>query len=595
MNLDLSLRTEIQKAISELYNQNIEQLQLQPTNEGFEGSHTLVCFPLTKLSKKSPEETAKLIGDYLVAHSGLVTRYNVVKGFLNLVIADSVWASVFQSIYADKSFGVQSPTGRELMVEYSSPNTNKPLHLGHLRNNFLGYSVAEIYKALGYTVHKVQIINDRGIHICKSMAAWQQFGNGETPQSTGLKGDKLVGKYYVEFDKQYKTEIKVLIEKGVSEGDAEKQSPIMQSAVELLKKWEANETQTVELWKTMNGWVYSGFDVTYNRMGVDFEKLYYESQTYLLGKEEVLKGVEKGVFFKKDDGSVWVDLTGDGLDQKVLLRSDGTSVYMTQDIGTAILRFRDFPKIEGQVYTVGNEQEYHFKVLFLILKKLGYAFAEKCYHLSYGMVDLPTGKMKSREGTVVDADDLMEEMVEEAEKQTRELGKIEDSTDSQIKELSEQIGLGALKFFLLKVDPKKRMMFDPAESIQLQGHTGPFIQYTHARIKAILRKAVSLNIQSSGSDLKNVSELEPTERALVFRINNYTNKLSEAAREYSPAVVANYAYELAKEYNQFYQSISIFGETDSMKLKFRVALSEVVADVIKKSMLLLGIQVPDKM
>lgn len=595
MNLDFTLKSEIQKALTSLFGQASEQLQLQPTNEGFEGSHTLVCFPLTKLSKKSPEETAKLIGDYLVANSGLVTRYNVVKGFLNLVIADTVWAKVFQSIYADKNFGVQAPSGKEVIVEYSSPNTNKPLHLGHLRNNFLGYSVAEIYKALGYSVHKVQIINDRGIHICKSMAAWQQFGNGETPESSGLKGDKLVGKYYVEFDKKYKSEIKSLIERGTSEAEAEKQAPIMQAAVELLKKWEANDTATVQLWKTMNSWVYSGFDVTYKRMGVDFEKLYYESQTYLLGKEEVLKGVEKGVFFKKEDGSVWVDLTADGLDQKVLLRSDGTSVYMTQDIGTAILRFRDFPKIEGQVYTVGNEQEYHFKVLFLILKKLGYAFAEKNYHLSYGMVDLPTGKMKSREGTVVDADDLMEEMVTEAEKQTRELGKIDDATEEEIKKLSEMIGLGALKFFLLKVDPKKRMMFDPNESIQLQGHTGPFIQYTHARIKAILRKAASMKIESSESDLKLVESLEPTERTLIFRINNYTNKLSEAAREYSPAVVANYAYDLAKEYNQFYQSIPIFGETDQTKLKFRIALSEAVADVIKKSMLLLGIQVPEKM
>jgi len=595
MNLDFTLKSEIQKALTSLFGQASEQLQLQPTNEGFEGSHTLVCFPLTKLSKKSPEETAKLIGDYLVANSGLVTRYNVVKGFLNLVIADTVWAKVFQSIYADKNFGVQAPSGKEVIVEYSSPNTNKPLHLGHLRNNFLGYSVAEIYKALGYSVHKVQIINDRGIHICKSMAAWQQFGNGETPESSGLKGDKLVGKYYVEFDKKYKSEIKSLIERGTSEAEAEKQAPIMQAAVELLKKWEANDTATVQLWKTMNSWVYSGFDVTYKRMGVDFEKLYYESQTYLLGKEEVLKGVEKGVFFKKEDGSVWVDLTADGLDQKVLLRSDGTSVYMTQDIGTAILRFRDFPKIEGQVYTVGNEQEYHFKVLFLILKKLGYAFAEKNYHLSYGMVDLPTGKMKSREGTVVDADDLMEEMVTEAEKQTRELGKIDDATEEEIKKLSEMIGLGALKFFLLKVDPKKRMMFDPNESIQLQGHTGPFIQYTHARIKAILRKAASMKIESSETDLKLVESLEPTERTLIFRINNYTNKLSEAAREYSPAVVANYAYDLAKEYNQFYQSIPIFGETDQTKLKFRIALSEAVADVIKKSMLLLGIQVPEKM
>lgn len=595
MNLDLELRLAIRQAVEAVFGQKIENEQLQPTNEGFEGSHTLVCFPLTKLSRKSPEETARLVGEHLVTHSGLVIRFNVVKGFLNLVVADQVWAKVFQSIYADQNFGQLPRIGKELMVEYSSPNTNKPLHLGHLRNNFLGYSVSEIYKALGYTVHKVQIINDRGIHICKSMAAWQLFGKGETPESSGLKGDKLVGKYYVEFDKQYKSEIKSQIENGLSEAEAEKQSPIMQLAVELLKKWETNDPATVELWKTMNGWVYSGFDVTYKRMGVDFEKLYYESQTYLLGKEEVLKGVEKGVFFKKEDGSVWVDLTSDGLDQKVLLRSDGTSVYMTQDIGTAILRFRDFPKIEGQVYTVGNEQEYHFKVLFLILKKLGYAFADKCYHLSYGMVDLPTGKMKSREGTVVDADDLMQEMAEEAEKQTRELGKIDDATDEEIKNLSEQIGLGALKFFLLKVDPKKRMMFDPNESIQLQGHTGPFIQYTHARIKAILRKAAAMNIDPTPNDMEAVSDLHDAEWAIVFRVNNYVNKLNEAAREYSPAVVANYAYDLAKEYNQFYQTIPIFGEPDTQKLKFRVALSQVVADVIKKSMALLGIQVSEKM
>ena len=595
MNLDLALRTSIQNSITALFNQTIEQLQIQPTNVEFEGSHTLVCFPITKISKKSPEETAKMIGEYLQSNSGLVSKFNVVKGFLNLTISDSVWANVFAAIYANQSFNQLPSNGREMMVEYSSPNTNKPLHLGHLRNNFLGYSVAEIYKALGYSVHKVQIINDRGIHICKSMAAWLKFGNGETPQSSGLKGDKLVGKYYVEFDKHFKVQIAELEAKGLTKEEAEKQAPIMQGAVALLLKWEANDQATVELWKAMNGWVYAGFDVTYKRMGVDFEKLYYESNTYLLGKEEVLKGVESGVFYKKEDGSVWVDLTSDGLDQKVLLRSDGTSVYMTQDIGTAILRFCDFPKIEGQVYTVGNEQEYHFKVLFLILKKLGYAFAEKCYHLSYGMVDLPTGKMKSREGTVVDADDLMEEMVQEAEKQTRELGKIDEMMDADIKSLSEMVGLGALKFFLLKVDPKKRMMFDPNESIQLQGHTGPFIQYTHARIKAILRKASSINVEIDAADLKNISLLEPIEREIIFRLNNYHNKLQEAAREYSPAVISNYAYELAKEYNQFYQAIPIFNESDPAKLKFRIAFSQVVADVLKGSMKLLGISVPEKM
>ena len=595
MNLDFTLRTEIQKAVSELFGQSIDQLQIQPTNVEFEGSHTLVCFPLTKISKKKPEETAQAVGEYLQTHSGLVSKFNVVKGFLNLSITDAVWVKVFETIYADASFGIAKLLGKEIMVEYSSPNTNKPLHLGHLRNNFLGYSVAEIYKALGYTVHKVQIINDRGIHICKSMAAWKLFGNGETPESTGLKGDKLVGKYYVEFDKNYKAQCKELEEKGATKEEAEKQAPIMKLAVQMLQQWEQKNSEILELWNTMNGWVYAGFDTTYKRMGVDFEKLYYESNTYLLGKEEVLRGVEQGVFFKKEDGSVWVDLTADGLDQKVLLRSDGTSVYMTQDIGTAILRFRDFPKIEGQVYTVGNEQEYHFKVLFLILGKLGYEWAKKCYHLSYGMVDLPTGKMKSREGTVVDADDLMEEMVEEADKQTRELGKIDEMSEQEVSDLAEMIGLGALKFFLLKVDPKKRMMFDPAESIQLQGHTGPFIQYTHARIKSILRKAESLNINPDSNDLEKVNALEPSEREVIFKINQYTTKLQEAAREYSPAIVANYVFELAKEYNQFYQAIPIFNESDPAKLRFRIAFSQVAANTIQQAMALLGIRVPNKM
>jgi arginyl-tRNA synthetase len=595
MNLEQSLRSEIQKAVTALFNQSIDQLQIQPTNVEFEGSHTLVCFHLTKISKKKPEETAQVVGEYLQTHSGLVSKFNVVKGFLNLSISDAVWVKVFEAIYSDASFGNAKPLGKEIMVEYSSPNTNKPLHLGHLRNNFLGYSVAEIYKALGYTVHKVQIINDRGIHICKSMAAWKLFGKGETPESTGLKGDKLVGKYYVEFDKTYKAQCKELEEKGVTKEEAEKQAPIMKLAVQMLQQWEQKDLETLKLWSTMNGWVYAGFDATYTRMGVDFEKLYYESTTYLLGKDEVLRGVEQGVFFKKEDGSVWVDLTADGLDQKVLLRSDGTSVYMTQDIGTAILRFRDFPKIEGQVYTVGNEQEYHFKVLFLILGKLGYEWAKKCYHLSYGMVDLPTGKMKSREGTVVDADDLMEEMVEEAAKQTRELGKIDEMTEQEVSDLAEMIGLGALKFFLLKVDPKKRMMFDPNESIQLQGHTGPFIQYTHARIKSILRKAESLNIVPEVADLQKVSALEPSEREVIFKINQYTTKLQEAAREYSPAIVANYAFELAKEYNQFYQAIPIFNESDPAKLRFRIAFSQVTANTIEKAMAVLGIRVPDKM
>lgn len=595
MNLELVLRSKIEEAVLSLFGQAAGVVQLQPTNQEFEGSHTVVCFPLTKLSRKKPEETAILLGEYLLKNTQLISKYNVVKGFLNLVILDEVWLEVFSSIYANDRFGQLPDNGMEIMVEYSSPNTNKPLHLGHLRNNFLGYSVSEILKANGYTVHKVQIINDRGIHICKSMAAWKLFGKGDTPESSGIKGDHLVGKYYVAFDKSYKEQVSSLVSQGIPQEKAEKEAPIMQLAVDLLQKWEQHDADTYQLWRTMNGWVYEGFNATYARMGVDFDKLYYESETYLLGKEEVLKGVEKGVFFKKPDGSIWVDLTEDGLDQKVLLRADGTSVYMTQDIGTAILRFRDFPRITGQVYTVGNEQEYHFKVLFLILGKLGYEWASKCYHLSYGMVDLPSGKMKSREGTVVDADDLINEMVEEAEKQTRELGKLEGVTEQEAQQLFETIGLGALKFFLLKVDPKKRMLFDPNESIQLQGFTGPFIQYTHARIRAIVRKAASLSIGINKSDLKLVDMLEPAERDVLQVLSLFEGKIREAAREYSPSVIANYAFDVAKQYNQFYQSIPIFAEEDQAKLRFRIALSETVATVLKRSMRLLGISVPEKM
>lgn len=595
MNPEQLLRTEIQKAIKDAFGADVDNFQLQPTNQEFEGSHTVVCFPLTKITRKGPEETARLLGEGLVALNGVVTRYNVVKGFLNLVLSDTVWLQAIQSIYSNKNYGTLPSNGEEMMVEYSSPNTNKPLHLGHLRNNFLGYSVAEILKANGYRVHKVQIINDRGIHICKSMAAWSLFGKGETPQAAGIKGDHLVGKYYVEFDKAYKSEIKALVEKGMSQEEAEKEAPIMKLAAEMLRKWEGKDQETIDLWKRMNGWVYDGFAQTYNIMGVDFDKLYYESDTYLLGKEEVMNGLSKGVFFKKEDGSVWVDLTAEGLDQKVLLRSDGTSVYMTQDIGTAILRFRDFPKIQGQIYTVGNEQEYHFKVLFLILSKLGYDWAKRCYHLSYGMVDLPTGKMKSREGTVVDADDLISEMIGEAEKQTRELGKIEDHQGDEARSLYSMIGLGALKFFLLKVDPKKRMLFDPNESIQLQGFTGPFIQYTHARIKAIIRKAQETNITVNLSSLSQLTTLENAEREIIRLLSTYESKVREAARDYSPAVIANYVFELAKTYNQFYQTIPIFSESDAAKLQLRIALSDSVANVLKHGMSLLGIRVPEKM
>jgi arginyl-tRNA synthetase len=593
MNIQAILREHLQHYFSSTFQSPAINFQIQPTNPEFEGSYTVVCFPLTKITKKGPEETARLVGDHLVSQSGVVDRYNVVKGFLNLVMSNRIWLDLLRSIQADKSFGENSSRDKEIMVEYSSPNTNKPLHLGHLRNNFLGWSVAEIYKACGYKVHKVQIINDRGIHICKSMAAWKLFGNGETPTSAGMKGDKLVGKYYVEFDKRYKSEIAELEKSGFTKEVAEKEAPIMMLAVEMLQKWEQKDPETVALWKMMNGWVYEGFEVTYKRMGVDFEKLYYESETYLLGKEEVLKGLARGIFFRKEDGSVWVDLTSDGLDQKLLLRSDGTSVYMTQDFGTAILRFRDFPKIEKQVYTVGNEQEYHFKVLFLILAKLGYSWAKECYHLSYGMVDLPSGKMKSREGTVVDADDLMQEMADDAARQTKELGKVDELNESELNALSETIGMGALKFFLLKVDPKKRMLFDPEESIQLQGHTGPFVQYTYARIRSIIRKGASLGHKPDVD--KSLTTLEPAERELIFRMSTYPDKLEEAAREYSPAVIANFAFELAKEYNQFYQSIPIFAEVDRAKLLFRVALSEAVAMSLRKSMNLLGISMPERM
>ncbi len=592
MDLNQLLKSKIEEAISSLFNASAGSIQLQPTNPEFEGSHTLVCFPLSKVSKKKPEETAQLIGQWLVDNTELVHHYNVVKGFLNLVLDDKVWMEVFQSILKEGNYGVMPPTGKEIMVEYSSPNTNKPLHLGHLRNNFLGWSVAAIYEAIGYTVHRVQIINDRGIHICKSMAAWKLFGNGETPKSSGLKGDKLVGKYYVEFDKAYKREIAKLVADGISEEQAEKEAPIMKLAVDILQKWEQKDADTISLWKIMNGWVYDGFEATYRQMGVVFEKLYYESETYLLGKSEVLKGLGEGVFFKKEDGSVWVDLTADGLDEKVLLRSDGTSVYMTQDIGTAILRFRDFPKISKQVYTVGNEQEYHFKVLFLILAKLGYAWAKECYHLSYGMVDLPSGKMKSREGTVVDADDLMAEMIDEAEKQTRELGKIDEMNEAEAQALFEMIGIGALKFYLLKVDPKKRMLFDPNESIQLQGHTGPFIQYTHARIRSIVRKAATMKIEEGAIG---IDTLLPNEQKLISLLSIYPTRLQDAAREYAPSIIANYAYDLAKEYNQFYQSIPIFAETDHKKLRLRVNLSEKVGYVIERAMGILGIKVPERM
>jgi len=573
----------------------IEEVALQPTRKEFEGSHTFVCFPYARISKKKPEETATVIGEYLVEHVEMVKGFNVVKGFLNIVLTDKTWVDLFSKIWAADNYGVQPANGKEVMVEYSSPNTNKPLHLGHLRNNFLGWSVSEILKANGYDVHKVQIINDRGIHICKSMVAWLKYGEGATPESTGKKGDKLVGDYYVKFDQEYKKQMAELVDGGMDKAKAEKEAPIMKEAQELLLKWEQKDPDTYALWEKMNGWVYEGFDATYKQMGVDFDKLYYESQTFLLGKDEAMKGVEKGIFFKKEDGSVWVDLTEEGLDEKLLLRADGTSVYMTQDIGTAILRYRDYPKISQQIYTVGNEQEYHFKVLFMILDKIGYEWAKECYHLSYGMVDLPSGKMKSREGTVVDADDLMAEMINTAREHTEELGKIDGFTEEQAAELYEILGLGALKYFLLKVDPRKRMLFDPNESIQFQGNTGPFIQYTHARIAAILRKAEQLKLTPEDKDLTALDALQPVELSLIFTLKDYPEKVKEAGENYSPDIIAQYVYDLAKEYNRFYQEVSIFNEEDETALKFRVALSAKVAEVINKGMGLLGAHVPERM
>jgi arginyl-tRNA synthetase len=597
MDLTATLTKNIGQAFFSVFNTELskKEITLQPTRKDFEGTYTLVCFPLGRKSKKSPEETAKALGDYLKENSDVVADYNVVKGFLNLVITDKAWLEVFNGIWHAENYGQFPSSGEEIMIEYSSPNTNKPLHLGHLRNNFLGFSVAQIMKAYGHKVHKVQIINDRGIHICKSMIAWLKFSNRETPESSGKKGDKLVGDYYVLFDKAYKQEVAELVQKGFSQEEAEKQAPILLEAQELLRKWEQRDPEVYALWEKMNHWVYDGFNTTYERMGVYFDKLYYESETYLLGKEEVLKGLENGVFYKKEDGSVWVDLTDEGLDSKLLLRGDGTSVYMTQDIGTAILRYRDFPAIKKQIYTVGNEQEYHFKVLFKILEKLGYSWAKECYHLSYGMVDLPSGKMKSREGTVVDADDLMQEMADTAEVHTRDLGKISDFNDDQLQELFETIGLGALKYFLLKVDPRKRMLFDPNESIQFQGNTGPFIQYTHARICAILRKAEQLGLLPEGGKFTEIENLLPPEREIVYVLSDFPNKIKQAADEYSPAIIAQYIYDLAKEYNRFYQEIPIFNEDNENILLFRIALSEAVAVVIDRSMGLLGIDVPERM
>ncbi|MFN0257574.1 arginine--tRNA ligase [Pedobacter ureilyticus] len=581
------------KAVKELYGQDIAEnvINIQETRKEFEGQVTIVVFPIVRFSKRTPEETANDIGAFLQQNVEEVEGFNVVKGFLNLVIAENYWINLFNNTLLKPNFLSIKPRGEKVMVEYSSPNTNKPLHLGHVRNNLLGYSVSELLKADGYDVIKVNLVNDRGIHICKSMLAWQKWGGGETPESSGLKGDHLVGKYYVIFDKEYKKEIEALVAEGQTEDEAKKNAPLIKEAQQMLLKWEQGDVAVVGLWEKMNGWVYEGFDVTYKKLGVDFDKYYYESNTYLLGKDTVEEGLAKGVFFKKEDGSVWIDLTADGLDQKLVLRADGTSVYITQDLGTAQMKYDDFG-MDKSIYVVGNEQDYHFKVLFLILEKLGKSWAKGLYHLSYGMVDLPSGKMKSREGTVVDADDLVNEMVETAKQKTEELGKTNDFSEADKEDLYSTIGLGALKYFLLKVEPKKRLLFDPAESIDFQGNTGPFIQYTHARIKSLLSRA---DYQFAAADYSNI-KLTSTELEMIMLLAKYPTEIAEAAKAYSPAFIANYLYEVAKLFNKFYHEVPpIIKEEDAAVKQHRLNICKIAADVIKSGMNILGIKVPERM
>jgi arginyl-tRNA synthetase len=580
------------KAVKHLYNTDIANtdISLQETRKEFEGQVTVVTFPFTKFSKKSPEQTGNEIGAYLQNELKEIAGFNVIKGFLNISLTDDYWIDkLYKEILPDE-FAVFKPNGKKVMVEYSSPNTNKPLHLGHIRNNLLGFSVAEILVAAGYEVIKTNLVNDRGIHICKSMLAWQKFGNGETSESSGLKGDHLVGKYYVLFDKEYKKQIDVLKTEGQTEEEAKKNAPLIKEAQEMLQKWEAGDAEVISLWKTMNTWVYAGFAETYKKLGVRFDKFYYESNTYLLGKDVVEEGLKKGVFFKKDDNSIWIDLTADGLDEKLVLRSDGTSVYMTQDLGTAQLKYDDF-HMDKSIYVVGNEQDYHFKVLFLILQKLGKTWAEGLYHLSYGMVDLPSGKMKSREGTVVDADDLMDEMEQTAKEQTEAMGKVDGFGEEEKLHLYHTIGMGALKYFLLKVDPKKRLLFDPNESVDFQGHTGPFIQYTHARIRSVLNRATVSVLAEKTEPYQLASE----ERDVIVSLAQFPEVIKLAAEGYSPAVVANYVYELAKNYNKFYHEKSILQAEDETIRQFRLQLSIASGKVIKKGMSLLGIEVPERM
>lgn len=592
MSLQSTIETHVKAAVSQLFNATLPEVEFQATRKEFEGDITVVVFPMLRVVKGNPVQIGTQIGEYLVENVAEITAFNVVKGFLNLVIADSFYMSSFADIQATENFGRTPEAGKAVMVEYSSPNTNKPLHLGHVRNVLLGYSVSEIIKAAGSKVYKTQIINDRGIHICKSMLAWERFGNGETPESTGLKGDKLVGNYYVKFDQEYKKQIADLVAAGKTEEEAKKEAPLILEAQEMLRKWEAGDAEIVALWKKMNEWVYSGFEVTYKNIGVDFDSYYYESNTYLLGKDNIEEGLAKGVFEQDPDGSVWCDLTEDGLDRKIVLRADGTAVYMTQDIGTAIQRVKDHPDVGGMIYTVGNEQDYHFQVLFLILKKLGYDWAENLFHLSYGMVDLPSGKMKSREGTVVDADDLINEVAQTAGEISEELGKLEGYSEEEKKALYKTIGLGALKYYILKVDPKKRILFDPKESVDFQGNTGPFIQYTYVRIQAILRKAKEMGVPV---DVAQERTLHTKEKELLKIIQEYPATIQLAAAQKSPAIIANYTYDLVKEYNSFFQQVQILGTDNIEDQSFRVALSKEVGQVIESAFSLLGIEVPERM
>tara|TARA_R110002072_G_scaffold20671_22_gene74716 strand:- start:8811 stop:10613 length:1803 start_codon:yes stop_codon:yes gene_type:complete len=600
MNIQSQLESKVKEGFLALFETALPTVEFQATRKDFEGDITIVVFPMLRFKKGNPAQIGEDLGNYLVANVDNIKAFNVVKGFLNLVIDDAVYLQSFHNIMTQDNFGFVNKSEDAVMVEYSSPNTNKPLHLGHVRNNLLGYSVSEILKAAGKKVYKTQIINDRGIHICKSMLAWQKFapngrdGQKETPETTlnpdFKKGDKLVGNYYVKFDQEYKKEIGTLVAGGMSEDDAKKEAPLLIEAQQMLLKWEAGDSETVDLWKTMNAWVYEGFEITYKNLGVDFDTLYYESDTYLLGKDVIDEGIKSGVFFTKEDGSVWCDLTDEGLDEKLVLRSDGTAVYMTQDIGTAIQRVKDYSDINGMVYTVGNEQDYHFKVLFLILKKLGFSWAKQLFHLSYGMVDLPSGKMKSREGTVVDADDLMVEMSNTAKDISQDLGKLEGYSEEEKSELYSVIGLGALKYFILKVDPKKRILFDPKASVDFQGNTGPFIQYTYARIQSILRKATfDYSSEVTGIDL------HIKEKELIKQLELYPETIQQAAANYSPALIANYTYDLVKEFNSFYQNVSILGEANETKKIIRVQLASKVAKVIKSAFGLLGIEVPNRM